>query len=127
MLVRLAALFGFVSVALGAFGAHLLEDRLTAEGADWWHTATLYSLPHAAAALAAGLSGRGGNIARGGGLLLIGAAVFSATLYAMALGAPRILGAVTPLGGLGLLAGWLALALGASRKGNQEPAAPSDM
>jgi uncharacterized membrane protein YgdD (TMEM256/DUF423 family) len=53
MLVRLAALFGFVSVALGAFGAHALEARLTAEGMEWWHTATLYALPHAAAALAA--------------------------------------------------------------------------
>lgn len=116
MLVRFAALFGFVSVALGAFGAHALEGRLTAEGAEWWHTATLYALPHAAAAFAAGLSDRGGNIARGGALLLIGALIFSATLYAMALGAPRWLGAVTPLGGLGMLAGWALIALGAGNR-----------
>ncbi|WP_291204760.1 DUF423 domain-containing protein [Hyphomonas sp.] len=116
MLARLAALFGFASVALGAFGAHALEGRLTAEGAAWWHTATLYALPHAAAALAAGLSERGGHIARGGALLLIGGVIFSATLYAMALGAPRWLGAVTPLGGVGMLAGWALLALGAGRR-----------
>jgi uncharacterized membrane protein YgdD (TMEM256/DUF423 family) len=115
MLVRLAALFGFVSVALGAFGAHALEAHLTAEGAEWWHTATLYALPHAAAALAAGLSGKGGNIARGGALLLIGGVIFSATLYALALGAPRWLGAVTPVGGLGMLAGWALIALGAGK------------
>lgn len=116
MLVRLAALFGFVSVAIGAFGVHALEGRLTAEGAEWWHTATLYALPHAAAALAAGLSGKGGNIARGGALLLIGGVIFSATLYAMALGAPRWLGAVTPVGGAGMLAGWALIALGAGKR-----------
>lgn len=115
MLTRLAALFGFLSVALGAFGAHALDGRLTAEGAGWWHTATLYALPHAAAALAAGLSGKGGHIARGGWLILTGALIFSATLYAMALGAPRWLGAVTPLGGIGMLAGWALIALGAVR------------
>jgi uncharacterized membrane protein YgdD (TMEM256/DUF423 family) len=115
MLVRLAALFGFLSVALGAFGAHALDAKLTPEGQDWWHTATLYALPHAAAALAAGLSNRGGNIARGGWLLFIGALIFSATLYAMALGAPRWLGAVTPLGGVGMLSGWALIALGARR------------
>lgn len=76
MLTRLAALFGFLSVALGAFGAHALEGKLTPEGRDWWHTATLYALPHATAAFAAGLSGRGGNIARGGWLLLIGVLIF---------------------------------------------------
>ena len=47
-----AALTGFLAVALGAFGAHALDDQLTPEGLDWWHTATLYALPHAAAALA---------------------------------------------------------------------------
>ncbi|HAY05915.1 MAG TPA: DUF423 domain-containing protein [Hyphomonas sp.] len=115
MLIRLAALFGFLSVALGAFGAHALEGTLTTEGQDWWHTATLYALPHAAAALAAGLSGRGGNIVRGGWLLLVGALIFSATLYAMALGAPRWLGAVTPIGGIGMLVGWALIALGAAK------------
>lgn len=115
MLTRLAALFGFVAVALGAFGAHALEGRLTAEGAEWWHTATLYALPHAAAALAIGLSGRGGMLRLAGFAMLGGAALFAATLYAMALGGPRVLGAVTPLGGLAMLAGWAMAAFGGRR------------
>jgi uncharacterized membrane protein YgdD (TMEM256/DUF423 family) len=115
-LVMFATLVGFTGVALGSFGAHVLDAQLTEEAYGWWNTATIYVLTHAAAALAAGLSERGGQISLGGWLLAIGAAVFAATLYAMALGAPRWLGMVAPLGGLGMLAGWAALALGAARK-----------
>lgn len=111
-LIPAAALIGFLSVAFGAFGAHALEGRLTAEGIEWWHTATLYGLTHAGVALAAGLSGRGGKIAAGGWLIVAGALIFAATLYAMALGAPRWLGAVTPIGGISLLAGWTMIGLG---------------
>ncbi len=111
-LVPAAALVGFLSVAFGAFGAHALDGRLTAEGTEWWHTATLYGLTHAAAALAAGLSGRGGKIVAGGWLIVAGAVIFAGTLYAMALGAPRWLGAVTPVGGISLLAGWVMIGLG---------------
>lgn len=115
-LVLAAALLGFAAVALGAFGAHALDGQLTPEGEGWWETATLYALVHAAAALAAGLSGRGGQIAAGGWLFIAGAVIFAATLYAMALGAPRWLGAVTPVGGIGMLAGWAMIALGAIRR-----------
>lgn len=111
-LVSAAAFVGFLSVAFGAFGAHALDGRLTAEGAEWWHTATLYGLTHAGAALAAGLSGRGGKIAAGGWMIVAGAVIFAGTLYAMALGAPRWLGAVTPVGGISLLAGWVMIGLG---------------
>ena len=72
MLIRAAALLGFFTVALGAFGAHALDGQLTAEGTDWWHTATLYALPHAAAAFAIGLSVRGGLIRTGGWLMITG-------------------------------------------------------
>ena len=105
-LAVLAALLGFVTVALGAFGAHALDGKLTAQGVEWWHTATLYGLPHAAAAFAVALSGRAGLIRVGGWMLVIGAAIFAGTLYAMALGAPRWLGAITPIGGVSLLVGW---------------------
>lgn len=115
-LVLAAALLGFLTVALGAFGAHALEGVLTQEGEVWWQKATLYGLTHSAAALAAGLSGRGGRIAAGGWLLVGGALIFVGTLYAMALGAPRWLGAVTPAGGIGMLAGWVMIALGARAK-----------
>ncbi|ABI78144.1 putative membrane protein [Hyphomonas neptunium ATCC 15444] len=111
-LIPAAALFGFLSVAFGAFGAHALEGALTGEGTQWWQTATLYGLTHAGAALAAGLSGRGGKIAAGGWLMLGGAVIFAGTLYAMALGAPRWFGAITPVGGIGMLAGWVMIGLG---------------
>lgn len=114
-LVLTAALLGLVSVAFGAFGAHALDGALTPEGEAWWQTATLYGLTHSVATLAAGLSGRGGRIAAGGWLLAGGAVIFAGTLYAMALGAPRWLGAVTPVGGIGMLAGWAMIALGAAR------------
>lgn len=123
-LIPAAALVGFLSVAFGAFGAHALDGRLTAEGAEWWQTATLYGLTHAGAALAAGLSGRGGKIAAGGWMIVAGAVIFAGTLYAMALGAPRWLGAVTPVGGISLLAGWVMIGLGgiASARRDQDAA-----
>lgn len=123
-LIPAAALIGFLCVALGAFGAHALDGQLTAEGTGWWQTATLYGLTHAGVALAAGLSGRGGKIAAGGWLIVGGAVIFAGTLYAMALGAPRWLGAITPVGGIGMLAGWAMIALGgfASARGGQDDA-----
>jgi len=100
------AVCGFLAVALGAFGAHGLKDIIAAnDGRDWWQTATLYHLAHAAAMTAAVAMRR--HLAAG--LMLCGVLIFSGTLYAMALGAPRWFGAVTPLGGLCLLAGWLFL------------------
>ncbi|MBD3769800.1 MAG: DUF423 domain-containing protein [Rhodobacterales bacterium] len=115
-LAAFAALVGFLAVALGAFGAHALDGKLTAEGTDWWHTATLYALPHAAAVLAIALSGHRGLVRTAGWLIGIGACIFAGTLYAMALGAPRWFGAITPLGGVLMLAGWALTAIGALRK-----------
>ena len=97
---------GFLAVTLGAFGAHGLEGRLSAEAQGWWATATLYALVHAAAALAVALADREKRLAPAGWAFVIGAIVFSGSLYAMALGAPRILGAVTPVGGVAFLIGW---------------------
>lgn len=102
-----AGLTGFLSVALGAFGAHGLEGRLSPEGTDWWATATLYGLTHSAAALAAAIAARREKgFAGPGWAFVIGTAIFAGTLYSMALGAPRWLGAVTPIGGVTLLIGW---------------------
>ena len=106
------ALWGLVGVGLGAFGAHGLKAVTSAEGLAWWETAARYHLFHALALLAVGLLQQhrpGGDSA--GWCLLLGSAVFSGTLYAMGLGAPRWLGAVTPVGGLAMMAGWLLLAL----------------
>ena len=109
-----AALTGFSGVALGAFGAHGLA--LGAEADGWWQTATLYALVHAAAALAIALSGRTGLVRRGGWAFILGVLVFSGCLYAMAIGAPRWLGAVVPLGGISFLVGWALVAAGATRR-----------
>lgn len=115
MLVLFAAVLGFLAVALGAFGAHGLEGRLDAQGLGWWQTATTYLMVHAVAALAVALSGRPGFFLWGGWSVALGALVFAGTLYAMALGAPRWLGAVTPLGGLGMLIGWAMIGWAALR------------
>jgi uncharacterized membrane protein YgdD (TMEM256/DUF423 family) len=108
------ALVAALAVGLGAFGAHGLKERLAAlpPAAAWWETATLYLLVHAVAVAA--LPAESSRAARL--LLLIGALVFAGTLHAMALGAPRWLGAVTPLGGTALVAGWLTLALEGFRR-----------
>ena len=102
-----AAGLAALAVGLGAFGAHGLRERLSAlpEAGEWWRTATLYLLVHAAAAAVLPVDRRGARAC-----LLAGVAVFAGTLYAMALGAPRWLGAVTPVGGTLLIAGWVWLA-----------------
>lgn len=103
-LIRLAALSAAVAVMAGAFGAH----GVTGKPAEWLRTGAEYQMIHAVAALVVARLPRGPNPA---GLLLGGAAVFAGTLYAMALGAPLWLGAVTPLGGMGMIAGWAMLVL----------------
>lgn len=115
MLTAIAALAGGFAVALGAFGAHGLEGKVDAKALGWWETATLYLLTHAIAALALGLSDKPGLFQTSGWVLLGGAALFSATLYAMTLGAPRWFGAITPMGGLTMLIGWGLLVFAALR------------
>lgn len=117
--VTLAASLGFVSVVLGAFGAHALKGRLASlpDGGvrlEWWQTATLYHLTHALAlALVASTLGesRAGRVACVA--FCVGIALFSGSLYTMTLTGVRWLGAVTPLGGLALLVGWGAYAFAA--------------
>ena len=108
-----SGLLGATAVALGAFGAHALKAQLNSipEALGWWNTATFYLLIHAVAVGAISQSGRWSAI-----LWSVGAVIFSATLYAMALGAPRWLGAITPLGGTMLILGWLILLVSGLRK-----------
>jgi uncharacterized membrane protein YgdD (TMEM256/DUF423 family) len=106
------AILGLLAVALGAFGAHALEGRLTAEELATFETAVRYQMYHALALVAvAGLMKRrspGTELA--GGAFLVGILLFSGSLYLLVLTGESWLGAVTPLGGLAYLAGWLALA-----------------
>lgn len=99
MIGLLAALSAALAVAAGAFGAH---GASSPQAAEWLRTGGLYQLVHAVAALAVMGQARGAAIT-----LLAGAAIFAVTLYAMALGGPRWLGAVTPIGGSLLIGGWL--------------------
>lgn len=108
----LLGLAGASAVVLGAFGAHALRDVLDARGSELWHTAVQYHFWHALAlGLAVFLGGRG---ARWAALAFaLGIVLFSGSLYALALGAPRWCGAITPLGGVAFIVGWIALGLAA--------------
>ncbi|HLF14722.1 MAG TPA: DUF423 domain-containing protein [Bacteroidota bacterium] len=108
-----AALLGFVSVALGAFGAHALKDRLAPEQLARFETAVRYQFYHVFALLGVSLLSRawpGLNFAPAGWAFLAGVIIFSGTLYLIDLTGIRTFGAVTPVGGALLLAGWLLLA-----------------
>ena len=107
-LTALAGLSGAIAVAAGAFAAH----GASGAAARWLHTGAQYQLIHAVATLAALNLARGRLAAL---FFLVGAAVFAGTLYAMAFGAPHWLGAVTPIGGMALILGWILLAFAAVR------------
>ncbi|TPG05509.1 DUF423 domain-containing protein [Rhodanobacter glycinis] len=111
----LAGLAGASAVLLGAFGTHALQGVLDASHSELWHTAVNYHVWHALAlALVVGLGcGRSGRFAAAA--FAIGIVLFSGSLYALALGAPRWTGIITPFGGLALIAGWIALGLSISR------------
>jgi uncharacterized membrane protein YgdD (TMEM256/DUF423 family) len=106
--LRIAAVFGFLAVALGAFGAHNLKVMLEANGTmEIWKTAALYHLAHAVALLIVAQRTLVPRITVW--LFAAGIVVFSGTLYVLAITNIKWLGAITPLGGLSLMAGWLSL------------------
>lgn len=109
------ALLAAIGVALGAFGAHALKARLGPLELGWWDTAVQYQMLHAVALVALGQLAPG-RVHRPALMLGCGTAIFSGTLYAMALGGPRWLGAVTPLGGALMILGWLLVAWRAMRR-----------
>ncbi|HQT81702.1 MAG: DUF423 domain-containing protein [Ferrovum sp. 37-45-19] len=107
--LAVASLFMFLGVLMGAFGAHALQHRLSVEAQGWWQTAVHYQMVHALALLALGAS-RISGIERATTALIIGIVIFSGSLYALALTNVHWLGAITPIGGLFMMAGWLMLA-----------------
>src|SRR5215510_11603461 len=112
------ALAGFIGVALGAFGAHGLRTRLSAEMLSVFETGVRYQMYHALAILIVGLAAArldGSLIRSAGWLFTTGIVFFSGSLYALALSGVTMLGAVTPLGGLAFLAGWAALVIASLR------------
>ncbi len=116
----LGAIAGGSGVVLGAFGAHALRDRLTESALATWQTAVAYQFTHALALLAVAILLRlGVEAERSLGVaaiaFVLGIALFSGSLYLLALGGPRWLGPITPLGGLAFIVGWIALAVAAFR------------
>ncbi|UPG95642.1 DUF423 domain-containing protein [Luteibacter aegosomatissinici] len=109
-------LAGASAVAFGAFGAHALRGVIDADGLAIWHTGVEYHFWHALALFAAVLGLPEGR-ARRAAVVLFGAGivVFSGSLYALALGAPRWFGAITPIGGVAFIAGWIAAAFALRR------------
>jgi uncharacterized membrane protein YgdD (TMEM256/DUF423 family) len=108
----LGAALALLAVVSGAFGAHALEDRLGSDDLDLWQTAARYHMYHALALLAvAYAAGRwGGSLtAAAGWLFLVGVVLFSGSLYLLSLTGARVLGVVTPFGGLCFILGWAAL------------------
>jgi len=114
----IGAVSASIGVATGAFGAHALRARLDPRQLEVWDTASRYQLYHALALIAAAwvVSRWPGSLANASGwLFLAGTLLFSGSLYALTLSGVRALGAITPIGGVCLIAGWLCLALAAVR------------
>ena len=105
----LAAISGLLAVGFGAFAAHGITQPKPVE---WLRTGSQYQMVHALAVIGAVTLHRAGLRSMGlvVGLFLFGTLVFTGSLYAMALGAPRVLGAATPIGGLSFMIGWAVLA-----------------
>jgi uncharacterized membrane protein YgdD (TMEM256/DUF423 family) len=121
-ILQAAGLLGVTGVALGAFGAHALHETLLQRGMlEAWETAVRYHLLHAVALLALAGFTRSGESLPGvlgwtAKLWIVGAVLFAGSLYGIALGGPRWLGPVTPLGGLALILGWGSLTLVGAKK-----------
>jgi uncharacterized membrane protein YgdD (TMEM256/DUF423 family) len=109
----------FLAVALGAFGAHTLKSRLSADMTGLWQTAVQYHAWHALALFGLGLLmlhwPERADLGIAAWLLLAGIVLFSGSLYALALSGVRGLGAITPIGGVAFLAGWAVLAWAIAR------------
>jgi len=116
--IALGAFYAAAAVAAGAFGAHGLENRLSDDALGQWETAARYLMYGGLALLIIGGLGERWktSIAGPATSLAVGTAVFSSTVFSLALGGPRWLGAVTPLGGAAMIAGFLWLGITAARR-----------
>lgn len=113
--LALGAVLAGLAVALGAFAAHGLRARVSPELLATFETGARYHMYHALALLAVAWASQrwpGGAVTAAGWLFVAGILLFSGSLYALAGTGVRALGAITPLGGLAFLLGWLALAWG---------------
>ena len=113
LMIKLAAVSGFLAVALGAFGAHGLKEKLSAEMMAVYQTAVEYQFVHTLALLAVGLAAaqfpQTSYFKWSGLAFFIGILIFSGSLYILSLSGVKWLGAITPMGGLAFLVGWALL------------------
>lgn len=115
------ALNALLSVAFGAFGAHMLEGRVADKYLDTWQTAVQYQMFHAiglmavAILMSSSLLGPLSSLNWAGYLMLAGIVIFSGSLYVLSLTGISILGAITPIGGLAFIAGWIMLIVAAAK------------
>jgi uncharacterized membrane protein YgdD (TMEM256/DUF423 family) len=119
--IAAGAILAALAVAAGAFGAHLLASRLAPDRLATWETAARYHMYHSLALIATGLiAARWPSplLAAAAWLFLAGVLIFAGTVYALALGGPRWLGAITPLGGFAFIAGWILVAIAVARSGD---------
>ena len=120
--IKLGGILGGLSVMLGAFGAHSLKERLTEKSLATFQTGVQYQFMHSIALILVGLlmlnlgEESSKRLNRSGWFFAIGILLFSGSLYSLALGGPRWLGPVTPLGGLCFMIGWGLLAFSLPKK-----------
>jgi uncharacterized membrane protein YgdD (TMEM256/DUF423 family) len=119
VLLAAGCLWAALAVLLGAFGAHALQSKLSPERLAVWETAVRYQMYAALGMQLAALHRRSGGA--GARLLFLGSVVFSGSLYLLCLSGVRWLGAITPLGGLGMIGGWVLMGMTALRS-PEEPA-----
>lgn len=115
-----------LSVGIGAFGAHMLEDVISSDALTVYETGVQYHMIHGLAVILAGICGgwlgESRKLRLAGLLFIAGVIIFSGSLYVLALSGVKWLGAITPIGGVSFIAGWLLLAAGAlegARKGSR--------
>ncbi|MDX8361016.1 MULTISPECIES: DUF423 domain-containing protein [Bacillaceae] len=113
ILLMIGAINGFLAVALGAFGAHGLEGKIPAKYIETWKTGVTYQMFHTTAimiiALIAGKFPNTPSLTWAGWFMLIGIILFSGSLYVLSVTQVKVLGAITPLGGVAFLIGWVLL------------------
>jgi uncharacterized membrane protein YgdD (TMEM256/DUF423 family) len=115
----LVGLAGASAVLFGAFGAHALRDVLDARGIELWHTAVSYHFWHALALTLAVAFAQGRARKVAVTTFALGIVIFCGSLYGLALGAPRWIGAITPLGGVAFIVGWIALGIALAPAGTR--------
>lgn len=110
-----------LSVAIGAFGAHMLKEKIGADAIAVYETGVQYHMIHALALLIVGLTagqlGVSSKLNWAARLLFIGIIVFSGSLYVLSITGIKVLGAITPIGGVAFIAGWLLFALDVWQRG----------